>query len=68
MKKEKIAEPKTAIDKELVVSDTKASTSRGKCYRCRACRLATQQFRLHSYHIIVAKGIVENKQDTDCPL
>ncbi|EAZ40417.1 hypothetical protein OsJ_24869 [Oryza sativa Japonica Group] len=63
-----MAEPKTAIDKELVESDTKASTSRGKCYRCRACRLATQQLRLQSYHIIVAKGIEENEQDTECPL
>uniref|UniRef100_A0A0E0ALU5 Uncharacterized protein n=1 Tax=Oryza glumipatula TaxID=40148 RepID=A0A0E0ALU5_9ORYZ len=63
-----MAEPKTAIDKELVESDTKASTSRGKCYRCRACRLAPQQLRLHSYHIIIAKGIAENEQDTECPL
>jgi hypothetical protein len=60
-----MAEPKTATDKELVEGNTKASTSRGKCYHCRACRLATQQFRLHSYHIIIAKVIAENEQGTE---
>lgn len=37
----------------------KASTSQMTCYCCRACRLATQQFRLHSNYVIVGKGIAK---------